>query len=133
MKRALLPLALALVAAALPGGGTGTAASTPCGDPAQRPWCNTTLSPDQRAGLLLAALTQDEKLSLLAGVDSSEHTGQTPAIDRVGLRSVALTAGPKGVKQGLATALPIPMAVVASFDPEMASLAGMVIGNEAKA
>ena len=105
--------------------------SGPCGDVAKRPWCNTSLSADQRADLLLHALTEAEKIRLLAGVTSS-HTGQTAAIPRVGLRSVFLTDDSKGVKQGLATALPIPMAVAASFDTHMADLAGAVIGDEAK-
>ena len=103
----------------------------PCGDVTKRPWCNTSLSADRRANLLLHALTDAEKIELLAGV-ASTHTGQTPAVPRVGLRSVFLTDDSKGVKQGLATALPIPMAVAASFNPHMADLAGAVIGNEAK-
>ncbi len=103
----------------------------PCGDVRQRPWCDTSLASNQRAALLLDALTEAEKLKLLAGV-ASTHTGQTPAIPRVGLRSVYLTDDSKGVKQGLATALPIPMAVAASFDRREAALAGAVIGNEAK-
>ena len=103
----------------------------PCGDVRERPWCDTTLPAGQRADLLLKALTEAEKLKLLAGVSSS-HTGQTPAIPRLGIRSVFLTDDSKGVKQGLATALPIPMAVAASFDPREAGLAGAVIGNEAK-
>src|SRR6266487_5201097 len=132
MKRVLLALAL-LLAVALPVGGTTSSASPgPCGDPTLRPWCNTTLSPDQRAGRLLTALTQDEKLSLLAGVASSDHTGQTAAIDRVGLRSAYITDDGVAVKQGSSTALPIPLAVAATFDPRMATLAGTVIGNEAK-
>ena len=105
--------------------------SGPCGDVAKRPWCNTSLSADERADLLLRALTKAEKIRLLAGVTSS-HTGQTAAIPRVGLRSVFLTDDSKGVKQGLATALPIPMAVAASFDTHVADLAGAVIGDEAK-
>ena len=79
--------------------------SGPCGDVGKRPWCDASLSPDARADLLLKALTPDEKIRLLAGVASS-HTGQTPAIPRVGLRSVFLTDDSKGVKQGKATALP---------------------------
>src|SRR4051794_14753843 len=130
MRRGLL--ALALAGAALPGATAGAAAATPCGDPAARPWCDASLSPDRRADLLLGALTPDEELSLLAGVASADHTGQTPAIDRVGLRSVALTDDSKGVKQGSATALPIPMALAASFDTPMAGLAGAVIADEAK-
>ena len=105
--------------------------SGPCGDVSKRPWCNTGLSADQRADLLLHALTEADKIRLLAGVASS-HTGQTAAIPRVGLRSVFLTDDSKGVKQGLATALPIPLAVAATFDTHMADQAGAVIGNEAK-
>jgi beta-glucosidase len=105
--------------------------SGPCGDVTKRPWCDTNMSPGRRADLLLHALTQDEKIRLLAGV-ASTHTGQTAAIPRVGLRSVFLTDDSKGVKQGPATALPIPLAVAASFDTHMADLAGSVIGNEAK-
>lgn len=132
MKRVLLALAL-LLAVALPIGGTPSSASPgPCGDPTLRPWCNTSLSPDQRAGLLLNALTQDEKLSLLAGVASSDHTGQTAAIPRVGLRSANITDDGVAVKQGTSTALPIPMSLAATFDSRMATLAGTVIGNEAK-
>ena len=105
-------------------------ASTPCGDPAQRPWCNAALAPDQRAQLLLDALTPDEKLSLLAGVAGS-HTGQTAAVPRVGLRSAFITDDGVAVKQGTSTALPIPLAVAATFDRRVAALAGSVIGNEA--
>src|SRR4051812_12746556 len=103
--------------------GANAGTSGPCGDVHKRPWCDTDRSPEQRAALLLAALTEAEKIKLLAGV-SSTHTGQTPAIPRVGIRSVYLTDDSKGVKQGLATALPIPMAVAASFDSRQADLAG---------
>jgi beta-glucosidase len=109
-----------------------SAAASACGDPAQRPWCNAALAPDQRAGLLLAALTQDEKLSLLAGV-SSDHTGQTAAVPRVGLRSAYLTDDGVAVKQGSSTGLPIPMAIAATFDPRMATVAAGVVADEAKA
>jgi beta-glucosidase len=110
-----------------------TATAGPCGDPATRPWCDTSLPADQRAGLLLAELTQDEKLKLLAGVGGSGHTGQTAAIDRVGLRGANLTDDGVGVKQGNATAVPIPMALAATFDPSMAGLHGGLIANEARA
>lgn len=117
----------------LPTRAAGSPPSGPCSAPAQRPWCNTALSPDARAELLLGALTQDEKIRLLAGVNSS-HTGQTAAIDRVGLPSVVITDDGVGVKRlGQSTALPIPMALAATFDPAMARLHGGVVGNETKA
>src|SRR5436309_15052990 len=125
MKRVLLAAGLVL-AVWLPS--SGGSATSPCGS---HPWCNTALTADQRANLLLKALTQDEKLSLLAGI-SSDHTGQTAAIPRVGLRSAYITDDGVAVKQGTSTALPIPLALAATFDPRMAGLAGTVIGNEAK-
>jgi beta-glucosidase len=127
----VLTAGLAVGSAALLVPSSAGAAASPCGDVGKRPWCDRSLSANARANLLLKALTEDEKIRLLAGVSSS-HTGQTPAIPRVGLRTVYLTDDSKGVKQGLATALPIPMAVAASFDRREAALAGAVIGNEAK-
>jgi beta-glucosidase len=108
-----------------------------CGD---HPWCDPSLSPDARAGLLLDALTQDEKVSLLAGDDLSGgntgdphgHTGTSDGIPRVGLPPVYYSDGPVGPRQGSATALPIPMALAATFDTSMAFRHGDVVGNEAR-
>src|SRR5437773_7745306 len=51
------------------------------------PWCDTSLSPDERAGLLLDALTPDERVSLLAGDDLFGVSGQahTPTGTREGV------------------------------------------------
>jgi beta-glucosidase len=108
-----------------------------CGD---HPWCDTTQSPDQRAGLLLGSLTQDEKISLLAGDDltgvcncyTGSHTGTSDGVDRVGLPTTYFTDGPVGVRQGSATAMPTPTALAATFDPAMAARYGDLIANEAK-
>ena len=35
-----------------------------CGEPTQRPWCNTGLGPDARADLLMAALSSSRDLPL---------------------------------------------------------------------
>ncbi len=107
------------------------AASAPaagrCGSAPGRPWCDTSLSPDQRAGLLLGALTQDEKISLLAGDDpfgvgggEHSHTGTSDGVPRVGLPTVYYSDGPVGPRQGKTTAMPIPMALAATFDPAAA-------------
>jgi beta-glucosidase len=70
-------------------------AAGPCSDPAGRPWCEASRPADERAGLLLGALTQDEKLSLLAGDQNANgHTGATPAIARLGLPQSYNTDGP---------------------------------------
>jgi beta-glucosidase len=107
-----------------------------CGN---HPWCDTSLSPDVRAGLLLNALTQDEKIGLLGGDDlngagggAHSHTGTSNGIPRVGLPPVYYSDGPVGPRQGSATALPIPMALAATFDPAMAFKHGDVVGNEVK-
>src|SRR4051794_15709140 len=130
-KRAVVAAAATLILS-LAAASTAAAAS-PCSQPTGRPWCDTSLSPDKRAGLLLKALTQDEKISLLAGDGSNDgHTGATAAIPRVGLPKSYNTDGPVGIRQGSATALPTPMAEAATFDPEMARLHGSTVGNEAR-
>ena len=98
----VLATALSLGAGA-PG---ATAAGAPCPDAGAHPWCSRSLSPDARAGLLLRALTQDEKITLLSGGSAGNHTGATQAIDRVGLPPAYVTDGPVGVRQGSATAMP---------------------------
>ncbi|MGH3714723.1 MAG: beta-glucosidase [Micromonosporaceae bacterium] len=119
----------------LPVGVSRAAETGRCGDPASRPWCDTSLSADQRAGLLLKALTRDEKISLLAGDDplfASGHTGKSDGVARVGLPPTYYSDGPVGPRQGKATAMPAPMALAATFDPAAARRHGAVVGNEAK-
>ena len=95
------------------------AAAGRCG---AHPWCDTSLSPAQRAHLMLAAMSQDDKLSALVG-----------AAGDVDLPSITWTDGPVGVTvNGPATALPSGTALAASFDPSMANAYGSVIGLEAK-
>ena len=103
------------------------------------PWCNTSLSPDERAGLLLGALTPDERIGLLGGDDlfggagaADQHTGTSNGVPRVDLPTMYLTDGPVGIRQGSATAMPTPMALAATFDPQLATAYGGVIGNEAR-
>jgi len=111
-----------------------------CGDVAQRPWCNTLLSPDRRADLLLATLTEDERISLLGGddvtgvlgVDPNDHTGVGDGVARVGLPSVNYTDGPVGPRQGAATAMPVPLALAATWDPALAHAHGAVVAREAR-
>src|SRR3954454_248700 len=134
--RRIAATAAAIAVLAVPGAAHGAGR---CGDPAQRPWCDTSLSPDARAGLLLSQLTQDEKISLLAGDDlfgagggPDSHTGTSDGIDRVGLPNTYYSDGPVGPRQGKATAMPVPMSLAATFDPAMAELHGSTIANEAR-
>jgi beta-glucosidase len=108
-----------------------------CGD---HPWCDTALSPDARAGLLLQALTPDEKIGLLAGDDFTgvcacypgSHTGTEDGVSRLNVPPVYFSDGPVGPRQGQTTAMPIPMALAATFDRRLAVAHGAVIGDEAR-
>lgn len=137
LRRALLPaLAVALGVPALTlGTPAGAATTSPCGDSAQRPWCNTALSPDQRALLLQQAMTETEEIQLLGGDVAHEapHTGATYAIPRLGIPAVYFSDGPVGPRQGEATAMPIPMALAATFDRGAVAAEGAEIADEAKA
>ncbi len=129
-----LGAAIALVLLLFPGSGE---ARGRCGNPATRPWCNTSLSPDKRAKLLLAELTAPEKISLLGGDELSgvaggqgTHTGTSDGIERVGIPTIYFSDGPAGVRSGMATAMPSPIALGASFDPRNAARDARVIADE---
>ncbi|HWT92558.1 MAG TPA: glycoside hydrolase family 3 C-terminal domain-containing protein, partial [Solirubrobacteraceae bacterium] len=133
----LLLAAVALVCAAALTPLSPAHAAGRCGDLAERPWCDTSKSPDERAGLLLAALTRDERISLLAGDEllgaagfPGTHTGTSNGVSRVGLPTVLFSDGPVGTRQGKATAMPAPMSLAATFDPDAAVRHAEVIGDE---
>ncbi|HEX8123816.1 MAG TPA: glycoside hydrolase family 3 C-terminal domain-containing protein [Solirubrobacteraceae bacterium] len=130
----LLSIAVLLIAAVPPAAAAGR-----CGDVAQRPWCDTTKTPDDRAGLLLAALTRDEKIGLLAGDElfgvaggEDQHTGTLDGVDRVGLPPVFFSDGPVGPRQGQATAMPSPMTLASTFSPETAVRHASIVGDEVR-
>ncbi len=105
-----------------------------CGD---HPWCDTALSADERAALLLDALTMEEKVSLLAGDDlfgasGQTHTGTSNGVARVELPTIYYGDGPMGSRQRTATAMPAPIGLAATWDPITAELYGAVIADEVK-
>jgi beta-glucosidase len=139
----LIALALAWLAAGLAlsaSGSVSSAAGATAGEPAPcptetaHPWCNRSLSADARAALFQQAMTEDEEITLVGGngTGASPHTGATYAIPRLGLRAVYFSDGPVGPRQGTATAMPIPMAVAATFNPQLAYADGQEIATEAK-
>ena len=134
-SRAWAWLAAAAAAALLCAPGAASAAGR-CGT---HPWCNTRLGPDARAALLLGQLTADEKIGLLAGDEpfgvaggEHKHTGTSDGVPRVDLPTTYYSDGPVGPRQGRTTALPIPLALAATFSPQLAFQHGLVAGNEAK-
>ena len=129
-------LCLAGAFAALP---AVASAAGRCGDPAARPWCDASLPADQRAGLLLAELTPEERISLLGGDErfgvagaEDTHTGTSTGVERLGLPTIYFSDGPVGPRSGQATALPTPLALAATFDPRMAAMHGGVIADEVR-
>jgi len=155
--RAALVLALLVLSACAdrPAPQSTTSAAPPAAAPAPRPWMDASLSPDARADLLLAQMTQDEKLTLVSGFwgapapwahydppPQARHgsAGYVPGIDRLGIPPQWQTDAGIGVaQQGSVavkrerTALPSGMAVAASWNPDIAFAGGAMIGSEARA
>jgi len=85
-------------------------------------------SVDKRVNELIGKMTLDEKISLLAGVGFD-----TVEIKRLGIPALRMTDGPAGVRTGQATSFPSPVALAATFDPEMVYAVGKAIAQQAKA
>jgi beta-glucosidase len=113
------------------------------------PWMNKSLSPDQRADLLIARMTLDEKISLLHGLGwgallspasglpahSLGGSAYIPAIPRLGIPALQINDAATGVARGAvfgrySTALPSCIAEAASWDPHVAAEYGALIGRE---
>ena len=92
----------------------------------QYPWQDTTKSLDERVEWLINNLTLDEKLSLMV------H--QNPAIERVGLKPYSWwNEALHGVgRNGLATVWPMPIALAATFYPELVQKVFAITAEEAR-
>jgi beta-glucosidase len=123
--------------------------------PVARPWMNRALDPDARAALVLQAMTQDEKFTLLEGFFATTRAGGSytappesrpasagyvPGVPRLGIPPQWQTDAGIGVaSQSSATmtrertALPSGIAIAASWNPELAVRGGAMIGAEARA
>ena len=140
-------IALALCLAAAPGIAQQA--------PAAHPWSNARLNPDTRARLVLAEMTEDEKLTLVFGYFGTDFpskdfkapadaragsAGYIPGIPRLGVPAQWQTDAGVGVatqggaaKKRERTALPSGLATTATWDPELAFQGGAMIGAEARA
>ncbi|MHA6204836.1 beta-glucosidase [Dyella soli] len=120
--------------------------------PDARPWNDSKLSPDARARLLVAQMTQDEKFQLIrsyyAGPDRPSDkpmpkgaiasAGYVPPIERLGIPALEESDAGLGVASSdrmrpgdSATPLPAGPVTAASWDPQVAYRGGAMIGNEA--
>jgi beta-glucosidase len=112
---------------------------------------NATLSPDERADLVLKEMTLDEKIALLHGVGmptddaltpenapSNRGVGYTVGVPRLGIPGIDMSDAAYGVRSSGAngrysTSLPANVAAAASWDREAAFEYGALIGRELRA
>jgi beta-glucosidase len=107
--------------------------------PKHFPWSDPTMSPDQRADLVIKEMTLDEKISLLHGERAHFFnpvgSDGTKAIARLGIPALQLADSSYGVTKGAAsgrysTVLPNNLAAASSWDPDLAFQYGALIGRE---
>src|SRR5256886_9514221 len=96
-----------------------------------RPWLNTSLSPDERAALLLAQMTLEEKVGMVHGKSNDAYS--IAPIARLGIPALTMADGPAGINEGQATALPAPIGLAATWDLAAAEQYGELVGREAEA
>jgi beta-glucosidase len=139
----------ALATLALPGRHARAAAQDQ--KPANHPWMNTMLSPDERAGLVLKEMTLDEKIDLLHGNGmpgwgkprpnwylGNGGAGFVLGIPRLGIPFIQMSDAAYGVRSSAqngrySTALPSDIAAASSWDTQAACEYGALIGRELRA
>lgn len=123
------------------------------GQSANRPWMDTTLSPDRRADLVLKELTLDEKIALLHGNGMPGWPRSVPGanpslgnggagfvlgVPRLGIPLIQISDAAYGVRSSgengrYSTALPSDVAAASSWDVQAACSYGALIGRELRA
>ncbi len=118
---------------------------------AQHPWDDKSLSPDQRADMVIKEMTLDEKIQLVHGTGwgalregdpipprSNLGASYVLGIDRLGIPDINMADSAVGVRLAAresryATLLPSTLGAASSWDPRGAQLFGSVIGRELRA
>jgi beta-glucosidase len=91
-----------------------------------------------RARQLVARMTLDEKIAELHGIGDATHYRVVPGLPRLGIPDFQMTNGPAGVGPGgagpqkPATAMPAPVALAATWDPELARVYGKLEAEETR-
>jgi beta-glucosidase len=119
--------------------------------PLDHPWMNKSLSPDERADLVLKEMTLDEKIDLMHGQGMPGWKRPMPRTylgnagagfiignKRLGIPQVEMSDAAYGVRSSAqngrySTALPANVAAAASWDPQAACEYGALIGKELRA
>jgi beta-glucosidase len=138
MRRVLHPLRIVVVSVCLAVVAALLGAPVSASPAVQPPWMDPSLPPDERAELLLAQMTLEEKIEMLHGEFPAPYAFFNEGIPRLGIPALTMADGPAGVRisnpevnQGEATALPAPMALAAVWEPGVARRYGDLIGAEA--
>ena len=117
------------------------------------PWMNASLSPDERAEMVLKEMTLDEKIRLLHGMGMPgwprEVTNPEPelgnggagfvlGVPRLGIPIIQMSDAAYGIRSSAengrySTAMPANIGAAASWDTEAACVFGTVIGKELRA
>jgi len=115
------------------------------------PWMNTSLSPDERADLVIKEMTLDEKIAMLHGIGmptdepvtpenapSNRGVGYDVGVPRLGIPGIDMSDAAYGVRSSgvngrYSTALPANVAAAASWDVDAAYEYGALIGRELRA
>jgi beta-glucosidase len=117
-----------------------------------KPWMNKSLSPDERAAMVLKQMTLDEKIDLLHGngmahadnwqmpltYQSNGGAGYVVGVKRLGISPIWMSDAAYGVRDSAAngrysTALTSNLGSAASWDPQAACEYGALIGRELRA
>jgi len=129
-----------------------TASAQQKSDTQNYPWMNTSLSPDERAEMVLKQMTLDEKISLLHGNGMAHASqwqmpltylanggaGYVEGVKRLGIPPIFMSDAAYGVRSSAengrySTALPSNLGSAASWDPQAACEYGALIGRELRA
>lgn len=115
------------------------------------PWMNTKLTPDERADLVIKAMTLDEKIAMIHGtglkglgpvspenVNTNGGAGYCVGVARLGIPGIQMSDAAYGVRNSgengrYSTALPNNLAAAATWDLEGAYAYGALIGRELRA
>jgi len=121
------------------------------GQTEKRPWMNTSLSPDERADLVVKEMTLDEKIDLLHGNGmpgwgkprptaylGNGGAGFVLGVRRLGIPIIQMSDAAYGVRSSAengrySTALPSNLGSAASWDPVAACEYGTLVGRELRA
>ena len=117
-----------------------------------RPWMNQSLSPGERADLVLKEMTLEEKVALLHGNGMAHAAnwqmpltdlanggaGYVEGVKRLGIPGLTLSDAAYGVRSSgetgrYSTALPSSLGAASSWDPQAACEYGALIGRELRA